>query len=108
MFRPGIALLLASLALPAVAEIYKWTDAQGQVHYGDQPLSSLTPKIFDSQTSRDAQAQAEAEAPRREATENAMRLRLEAKKREEEAGRQAAGEEEIERANRRIAENCLK
>ena len=37
MFRHGLVLLLAILALPAAAEIYKWTDAQGKVHYGDQP-----------------------------------------------------------------------
>ena len=25
------------LALPALGELYKWTDAQGKVHYSDQP-----------------------------------------------------------------------
>lgn len=32
-------LLLALALLPAIgtAEVYKWTDAQGRVHYGDQP-----------------------------------------------------------------------
>lgn len=35
---PGL-LLLASLPayLPAAAQVYKWTDAQGAVHYGDTP-----------------------------------------------------------------------
>jgi glutaredoxin len=32
---PGLLLLLASL--PAAAQVYKWTDAQGTVHYGDSP-----------------------------------------------------------------------
>ena len=33
-----VALLLAaSLALPAGAQIYKWTDSTGKVHYGDKP-----------------------------------------------------------------------
>ncbi|MGJ7914505.1 DUF4124 domain-containing protein [Massilia sp. LXY-6] len=37
---PGLLyLLLACLAahLPAAAQVYKWTDAQGTVHYGDSP-----------------------------------------------------------------------
>lgn len=33
-----IALLLLILALPAAAgEIYRWTDAEGRVHFGDRP-----------------------------------------------------------------------
>lgn len=33
-----LALVLAGI--PAVAEVYKWTDADGNVHYGDRPPSS--------------------------------------------------------------------
>ena len=29
--------LACSLALPAVGEIYKWTDSTGKVHYSDKP-----------------------------------------------------------------------
>lgn len=32
-------LLLCALAPPASAEIYKWTDAKGRVHYGDQGMA---------------------------------------------------------------------
>ncbi len=39
--RHGWALLcLMTLALPTVAEVAKWVDAQGRVHYGDRPPSS--------------------------------------------------------------------
>jgi glutaredoxin len=36
---PGLLCLLACLPaqLPAAAQVYKWTDAQGTVHYGDTP-----------------------------------------------------------------------
>lgn len=36
---PGILLMtvMAILASPAAAEIYKWVDAQGNVHFGDKP-----------------------------------------------------------------------
>lgn len=41
---PAIALVLAAAlaAAPASAQIYKWTDARGQVHFGDQPPSNAT------------------------------------------------------------------
>lgn len=32
-----LAFLLLLLSLPATAEIYKWTDASGRVHFGDKP-----------------------------------------------------------------------
>lgn len=39
--RPLVAaLLLAALAGPAHAELYKWVDAQGKTHYSDQPNAS--------------------------------------------------------------------
>jgi hypothetical protein len=101
MFRPVVALLLAALALPAGAEIYKWTDAQGNVHYGDQPPSSTIPKQFNPQTTKAAEARAE--EARRQAAEQAARKRLEqGKAREAASKQQAAGEEEA----RRKAENC--
>jgi glutaredoxin len=36
--RPILLLaLFAALSLPALAQVYKWTDSTGKVHYGDQP-----------------------------------------------------------------------
>ncbi|QIZ78311.1 DUF4124 domain-containing protein [Ferrimonas lipolytica] len=32
-------LMLLLLALPASAEIYKWVDADGKIHYGDKPVA---------------------------------------------------------------------
>lgn len=101
MLHPGVILLLALLAAPAGAEIYKWTDAQGEIHYGDQPPSSTTPKPFHLQTSEAAEVRA-AEA-RRQAADQAARKRLEQGKAREAASKQlAANEEEA----RRKAENC--
>ena len=36
MLRTAIAALLL-FVLPAVAQVYKWTDSAGKVHYGDRP-----------------------------------------------------------------------
>lgn len=101
MLRPGIIVLLAMLAVPAGAEVYKWTDARGEVHYGDQPPSSTTPKPFHLQTSEAAEARA-AEA-RRQAADQAAHKRLEQIKTRETAIKEVAAREE---EALRKAENC--
>jgi hypothetical protein len=35
--KPNLLLLASLLAFPASAGVYKWTDAQGRVHYSDSP-----------------------------------------------------------------------
>lgn len=37
MMRPVLLLLCLCIPLAAAAEIYKWTDGSGQIHYSDQP-----------------------------------------------------------------------
>jgi len=101
MFRPGLAFLLILLAAPAGADIYKWSDAQGNIHYGDQPPSGSNFKPFHPQTPGDAAEHAE--EARRQAADQAAKQRLEEEQRREaESGKQAAGAEEA----RRKAENC--
>jgi hypothetical protein len=97
MFRPGLAIVLAMLAAPAGAEIYKWTDAQGKVHYADQPPSSSPPQPFNPRTAKDAEARAE--QARRQAADQAARKRM-----EQDIAREAAAASEAEA--RRKAENC--
>jgi len=41
-----LAWLIAVAALCAHAEIYKWTDEKGQVHYGEQPPPTATTKTI--------------------------------------------------------------
>lgn len=41
-FQLGIAMCLF-LVLPVQAEIYKWTDEQGRVHFSDKPPTEDTP-----------------------------------------------------------------
>jgi hypothetical protein len=38
-------MLLCVLAMPCRAEVYRWVDEQGQVHYDDQPRDSKTREI---------------------------------------------------------------
>lgn len=63
--RPTLALLalLLTAAVPAAADLYKWTDGKGQVHYADQPpVGQETQRIGPSSNPR---REAEAEAARR-------------------------------------------
>jgi hypothetical protein len=49
--RLGFVLLLAAAAAGADGKTYRWVDAQGNVHYGDQPPANATvvaPKPTDS------------------------------------------------------------
>ncbi|HLX22562.1 MAG TPA: DUF4124 domain-containing protein [Usitatibacter sp.] len=41
-----LAWLVAIVALGAQAEIYKWTDEKGQVHYGEQPPPDANTKTI--------------------------------------------------------------
>ena len=45
MMRAALFVLCLSLPLAAVAQVYKWTDASGQVHYSDQPPSDQAKAI---------------------------------------------------------------
>lgn len=101
MFHPGMIIMLALLATPVGAEVYKWTDAQGKVHYGDRPPTLGTPKPLNLQASQATEARA-AEM-RRKAADETARKRLEAGKAQEaKAAEQAARATEAQRK----AENC--
>lgn len=39
-----LPLILALAALPAYAQLYKWTDADGKVHYSDRPQDGVKAK----------------------------------------------------------------
>lgn len=41
----GMAGLMILIALPVSAEIFKWTDEYGRVHYGDKPPTETAPEI---------------------------------------------------------------
>ena len=101
MFRAGPLIALALLAAPAGAEIFKWTDSLGKVHYGDQPPPNTPPNTFDPGTS--AAAEARALELRRAAETEAARKRLEQRRAGEEIARQRAAEAE---ESRRKAKNC--
>jgi hypothetical protein len=41
-----LALCLLAFSLSATAEIYKWTDAEGRVHFGDKPSEGSKPQAL--------------------------------------------------------------
>lgn len=57
MFILKLRLLLAGLALislPAISDIYQWTDAEGNVHFGDDPPSDVDIKLLNIETTAQA------------------------------------------------------
>lgn len=45
MKRTAVLLLAMLMAVPALAEVYRWTDAQGGVHYSDTPPPPSAKKL---------------------------------------------------------------
>lgn len=58
-----LALLVALVALGAQAEIYKWTDEKGQVHYGEQPPPNVDTKTIKAPSGGPGPSDAPAAAP---------------------------------------------
>ncbi len=57
-----VLLCILCLSAPAGAEIYRWTDAQGRVHFGEQPAPGATPvQVKPQVVERDAETRAREE-----------------------------------------------
>lgn len=62
MKRITYALMLLAPLVATAAEVYKWTDAQGRVHYGDRPRQQDAEKVEVNAGSGDGGAGAQKEA----------------------------------------------
>lgn len=93
-------LILMLMSLPAHAGVYKWTDAQGRVHYSD----TAPPRLEVQRVQTGKTNEAEAAAARRSLADKLSESELRRKKAQEEADKRKA-EEEKQRVK---AENCLR
>lgn len=101
-FRTVLGLCLAALALSAGAQVYKWVDAEGVVHYSDTPPEQIICEEMELEQAPPAERAEQARgvyeqairdlAARREADE-AERAERKAARQEAEASAQAAAEE---------------
>lgn len=91
------------LAMPALGELYKWTDAEGKVHYSDQPPPpnvkqpvTVKPRVPGATTAVPEPAGAPAAAPKTHVEQEAEfnRRRVEAAEREAAAQKAAEAAEE--------------
>lgn len=62
MKRIAYALMLLAPLVATAAEVYKWTDAQGRVHYGDRPRQQDAQKVVINAGSGDGGSSAAREA----------------------------------------------
>lgn len=102
----GLAAVLAALlAASAHAQVYQWRDAQGQIHYGDQPPLGVNAKLLRGATPP-RPVQSEAPAPLESTPMPAQSTEpLEAPRPSPaEARQQAAAERQREEA---LQQNCL-
>ena len=101
--QAGRLLLLCGLALMAGhahAELYKWTDSQGKIHYSDQPPTVKTQTIKNPSAGQD-----ETTSEAKKSLDARDQEFLKRKKDTEEARKKAEAEAEKERVQR---ENCAK
>ncbi|HZD53001.1 MAG TPA: DUF4124 domain-containing protein [Woeseiaceae bacterium] len=92
--------LAAAASAVAAADIYKWTDENGIVHFGDRPSGAQTQQVVHIQSDRTdpAKVQARVQA-RRDAAEAAASD-------EEAAAGEEPSEEELRAKERERAEKC--
>jgi hypothetical protein len=93
-------LLGLCLSLPAAAEVYRWVDADGKVHYSGSPPPQGG-QLIELPATAGSPAEPDREAAERRARQQRM---LEAY--EYERGKKAAQSEQAERARRANAQRC--
>lgn len=54
-------LLICTLSFPALAQVYKWTDANGVTHFGSQPPTAETQEVIIRDTSNGQSSAAESD-----------------------------------------------
>lgn len=86
-----IATLMLAVAPTGHAEVYKWVDEKGRVHYGDRPLGESAKKVDIKPTPSDP-ANAASEARRREQRDRLLEAFEEERKEKKEAERVAREE----------------
>lgn len=90
---------MAFVALPCAAEMYKWTDAQGRVHYSDQPPPPDARKstVKPAKPAAPAAGGRETAAPKTVAEQEAEFRKRRVEAAEREAAEQKAAQEEAEK-----------
>lgn len=71
-WRLAVALILVGVFGPGNAEIYKWVDEQGQVHYGDKPQAQAESISVDEGQGEPAKAPA-GDSARRERQQRVLK-----------------------------------
>jgi hypothetical protein len=84
-----LPLILALAALPAQAQVYKWTDANGKIHYSDQPQDGADAKELKTPRAQPAPVAANDNWQERERASREQRVLKTDAERRAEAAREA-------------------
>ena len=101
MIKPAMLLLSLFLAVPVSAEIYRWTDENGRVHYGERPPHDTAERVQLPHSAAPSAATPAAEEAERRARQQRM-LEAFSHKREQKKAQKARDERE----RRRLAQDC--
>ncbi len=110
MLRIAFWIILSATSLPALAQLYKWVDANGQVHYSDKPPPASA-KREKTLNIRNVPAPAPPSEGGTATAKSAAEQDLEFRKRkveQEEEQKKAAAEAETERENCARAQEKLR
>ena len=101
MIKPAMLLLSLFLAVPVSAEIYRWTDENGRVHYGERPPHDTAERVQLPRGAAPSAATPAADEAERRARQQRM-LDAFSHKREQKKAEKAHEEQ----ARQRLAQDC--
>ncbi|MGI9304540.1 MAG: DUF4124 domain-containing protein [Gammaproteobacteria bacterium] len=103
--RAFAVILLVATACVDAKQVYKWTDSEGNVHYGDRPNGAASEQI--EVKSSDTAAPSASEAQRRERQNRLLQIYDEERREAREAAEKEKQNKEIAKRNCNVARDHL-
>lgn len=99
----GLLLVLLVVHWPVTAQVYKWTDEDGNVHYGDKPMDADAAASAETVEINQDYTPPQRSAQEMEAIQSQERARSEADRRRREAQEKQVAQERAARSEAKLA-----